>query len=99
MMGTALIAKALACLCSRNALSADSDAYDQWIFDSGATCHMSNNEAMFSEVHALCNPIKVKLGDGRNLLGVVHGNVILTVKVHKETKRCTLHILLVTNLA
>ena len=73
----------------QHALSADSDARDQWIFDSGATCHMSNNEGMFSEVHALCNPINVTLGDGRNLRAVGRGNVILTMKVRNKTKRCS----------
>ena len=76
------------------------DAHDQWIFDSGATCHMCNNKAMFSEVHSLCNPINVMLGDGRNLRAVGRGNVILTMKVHDKTKCCTLHdVLLVPYLA
>ena len=34
----------------RHALSADSNSHDQWIIDSGATCHMCNNDAMFSEL-------------------------------------------------
>ena len=32
----------------QHALSADSDAHDQWIFDSGATCHMSNNNTLYA---------------------------------------------------
>lgn len=31
----------------QHALSAGSNVGDQWILDSGATCHMCNNEAMF----------------------------------------------------
>ena len=34
----------------QHALSADSNAHDQWIIDSGATCYMCNNEAVFSEL-------------------------------------------------
>ncbi len=47
----------------QHALSVDIHAHNQWILDSGATCHMCNTEAMFSEVQA------VTLGDGRTLEG------------------------------
>ena len=85
----------------QHAMSADSNAHDQWIFDSGATCHMCNSKAMFSEVHPLRNPINVTLGDGRNLKATGRGKVTLTLKVsHDKTKQCTLHdVLLVPDLA
>ena len=47
-----------------HALSTDSTIHDQWILDSGATCHMSNNEVMFSDLRALRSPLNVTLGDG-----------------------------------
>ena len=34
----------------QHALSADCNARDQWIVDSGATCHMCNSEVMFSDL-------------------------------------------------
>ena len=48
----------------QHALSADSNVHDQWILDSGAICHMSNNEAMFSDLQTLLSPLNVTLGDG-----------------------------------
>ena len=85
----------------QHALSADSNAHDQWIIDSGATCHMCNNEAMFSELRALHSPLNVTLGDGRNLQGVGRGNIVLTMNLsHGKMESCTLHdVLLVPDLA
>ena len=40
-------------LVAQHALSAGSIAQDHWILDSGATCRMCNNEAMFSDLQAL----------------------------------------------
>ena len=85
----------------QHALSADSNAHDQWILDSGATCHMCNDEAMFSHLRALRSPLNVTLGDGRNLQAVGRGNVVLTMKLPQgKTESCTLHdVLLVPDLA
>ena len=85
----------------QHALSADSNAHDQWILDSGATCHMCNNEAMFSDLRALRSPLDVTLGDGRNLQAVGRGNVVLSMKLPQgRTESCTLHnALLVPDLA
>ena len=80
-MGTILIAKALACLCSMPSL------LTLMLVISGSLT-LELLEAMLSEVHALCNPINVTLGDGRNLRAVGHGNVIPTTKEHNKTKRC-----------
>ena len=65
----------------QHALSAESAicARDRWILDSGATCHMSNDECVFAQLHMLPNPLKVTLGDGRHLNAVGHGNVVLTM--------------------
>ena len=86
----------------QHALSAgDSNARDQWILDSGATCHMCNNEEMFSNLCTLRSPLNVTLGDGRNLQATGRGNVILMMNLPQGKKEnCTLHdVLLVPDLA
>ena len=85
----------------QHALSADSNARDQWILDSGATCHMCNNEMMFSDLQALRSPLNVTLGDGRNLQAVARGNVVLTMNLsYGKMESCTLHdVLLIPDLA
>ena len=88
-------------LVAEHALSAGSTAQNHWILDSGATCHMCNNEAMFSDLQALQNPLNVTLGDGRDLHAVGCGNVVLTMNLPQDkTESCTLHdVLLVPDLA
>ena len=85
----------------QHALSVDSNVHDRWILDSGATCHMCNNEAMFSDLRTLPSPLNVTLGDGRNLLAVGCGNVVLPMNLPQgKMKKCTLHdVLLVPDLA
>ena len=76
----------------QHALSADCNAHDQWILDSGATCHMCNNEVMFSDLRALHSPLNITLGDGRNLQAVGCGNVVLTMNPPQgKVESCTLH--------
>ena len=65
----------------QHALSADSGGHDWWILDSGATCHICNNEAMFSDLRTLPSLLNVTLGDGRNLLAVGCGNVVLPMNL------------------
>ena len=86
---------------AQHALSAGSIAQNHWILDSGATCHMCNNEAMFSDLQALQNPLNVTLGDGRDLHAVGRGNVVLTMNLPQDkTESYTLHdVLLVPDLA
>ena len=62
---------------------------------------MCNNEAMFSDLQALQNPVNVTLGDGRDLHAVGRGNVVLTMNLPQDkTESCTLHdVLLVPDLA
>ena len=84
-----------------HALSADSGGHDWWIPDSGATCHMCNNKAMFSNLRPLPSPFNVTLGDGRNLLTVRCGNIVLPMNLPQgKMEKCTLHdVLLVPDLA
>ena len=85
----------------QHALSADSNAHDKWILDSGATCHMCNSESVFSSLHAIPSPVNVTLGDGRNLQAEGRGDVVLKMKLPQgKTESCTLHdVLLVPDLA
>ena len=47
----------------------------EWIVDSGATCHMCNDESMFTEMKKLGSSEKVTLGDGRPLEVAGEGTV------------------------
>ncbi len=40
---------------------------NDWIVDSGATCHMCNDKGMFTEMKELGSSEKVTLGDGSSL--------------------------------
>ena len=57
--------------------------------DSGATCHMCNNEAFFVEQKQLKTPQEVTLGDGRSLKGTAEGTVKLeTLLPDGGTRMC-----------
>jgi len=85
----------------QHALSSEVNAHDRWILDSGATCHMCNQETLFSCYQALKTPLNVVLGDGRSLQAIGKGSVELEMKLYNgKTKSCTLHdVLLVPDLA
>lgn len=51
-------------LVAQHALSTESNSHDQWIIDSGATCHMCNKKSMFSHYQPQETPLNVILGDG-----------------------------------
>ena len=72
-----------------------------WIIDSGATCHMSNDESFFVEMKKLSVPQNVMLGDGCSLKGIATGNVLLeTLLPDGKTTHCTLsNVLLVPELS
>ena len=84
----------------QHALSASSNGRDQWILDSGATCHRCNDAATFSDLRPLSISLNVALGDGRNIQAVGQGNVVLLMNVSHGKESRTLHdILLVPHLA
>ena len=84
----------------QHVLSACSNGHDQWILDSGATCHMCNDAAMFDDLRPLPKPLNVTLGDGRNVQAVGQGNVVLMMNLSHGKESCTLHnVLLVPDLA
>ena len=60
-------------------------ATNNWIVDSGATCHMSNDEEQFSlsDFRRFDKPKQVALGDGRELEAVGRGTVYLTMNPPK----------------
>ena len=82
-----------------HALSVKSGA--EWIVDSGATCHMSNNRALFSELGELPSSEKVTLGDGHSLEAKGEGTVNLEMLLPDgNNRRCALQkVLYVPKLA
>lgn len=76
-----------------HALSASSvEAQDSWIVDSGATCHMCNDEKLFVELRSLEEPQEVTLGDGYAVEATGRGVVALEVTTTGDkTKKCKLH--------
>ena len=62
-------------------------ATNNWIVDSGATCHMSNDEEQFSDFRRFDKPKQVALGDGRELEAVGQGTVYLSMNL-PEGKTC-----------
>ena len=85
----------------QHALSSKYNAPNRWILDSGATCHMCNQEILFSDFQRLQKPLYVVLGDGRSLQATGLGSVVLKMKLpNGMSKPCTLHnVLLVPSLA
>ena len=81
-----------------HALVTSSESRRGWIVDSGATCHMSNDEAQFVDLRKLSSPQKVTLGDGHSLdAGTVKLETLLP---DRSTKECRLNnVLLVPKLS
>ena len=62
---------------------------DSWIVDSGATCHMCNDEKLFVELHSLKQPMEVMLGDGHIIKAVGHGDIMLQMNTEPgKSKLC-----------
>ena len=63
-----------------------------WIIDSGATCHMCNDEYLFMDYESLKGPLKVKLGDGYEVDAIGSGSVMLKCPLPSGISReCKLH--------
>ena len=86
-----------------HALSAsNSEKQFTWILHSGGTCHLcQDNRAFTTSFHKFEEPIEVVLGDGRALMAVGRGEVVLDCLLpNGESKLCTLHdVLYVPKLA
>lgn len=52
-----------------------------WILDSGATCHICNSKALFADFQVLSKPQKVTLGDEHSLEAVGMGRVEVRLKL------------------
>ena len=70
----------------QHVLSACFNGHDQWILDSGATCHMCNNTASFDDLQPLPKSLNVTLGDGRNVQAVGQGSVVFNEFVAGQGK-------------
>ena len=62
-------------LVTEHALSANRRS--NWVVDSGATCHMCNNEELFDQIIGLEMPQEITVGDGHSLQATGRGDVIL----------------------
>ena len=63
-----------------------------WIVDSGATCHVCNDESQFKSITTLEKPIDIALGDGYTLKAAKQGTVEIKVYVQKDVEgKCILH--------
>ena len=72
------------------ALSAS--ATNNWIVDSGATCHMCNNDKLFVNIRSMQQPLEIMLADGHALEATGQGVVALEMKLPDgKTRRCKLH--------
>ena len=58
-----------------------SSGSNEWVVDSGATCHMSNQREIFSEMVELLTPQKVLLGDKHSLDATGKGSVQLKMNL------------------
>lgn len=81
---------------SVHALAADNkDETQKWIIDSGATCHICGNGAMFDSMEDLNVPQIVTLGDGRNIQATKQGTIGVMLKQPDGSHRhATLHSVL-----
>ena len=80
-------------LVTRHALSASVNTQpDSWVIDSGATCHVCNDDKLFNNIRYLKEPQEVTLGDGHILEAIGIGVVELQANLADEkTRRCKPH--------
>ena len=60
------------------------DKKSNWIVDSGATCHMCNEENLFSEMVPLEKQQDITVGDGYSVQATAKGTVMLKMSVAKN---------------
>ena len=78
-----------------HALAADGELSNNWIIDSGATCHICCNHAIFDELEDLNTPQIVTLGDGKSIETSKRGTVQLKLKqLDGLYQDGTLHVIL-----
>ena len=74
---------------SMDSLLADHDA-DDWHVDSGASCHMFPNKALFVN-YKVIDPVPVRIGDNTVIYAVGKGDVSITLAVDHYIVDATLH--------
>ena len=71
-----------------------------WIIDSGSTCHMCNDKNNFDSLQPLEEPVKITLGDGREMIAKFKGPEYINTKIKGELKKCILNeVLYIPDLA
>ena len=69
-----------------------SSRMNDWIVDSGANCHMCNDDKLFVEICSLKQPLEVTLGDGCAVEATGQGTVVLEMaSTGGKTGKCKLH--------
>ena len=68
-----------------------------WIIDSGASCHMCNDESLFKELVALHDPQEITLGDGYCVKAIGKGTIFMYTVDKKKIE--LKDVLLIPNLA
>ena len=62
-----------------------------WFVDSGATCHICNNEELFDQIIGLEIPQEITVGDGQSVQATGRGDVILRMNVpNGKIQKCKL---------
>ena len=76
-----------------HALSAsDTKPVENWIVDSGATCHMCTDKAQFVKLEELKEPLEVTLGDGYALKATGRGTIFLNINFTQgKSTKCKLY--------
>ena len=76
-------------LVTEHALSANRRS--NWVVDSGATCHMCNNEELFDQIIGLEIPQEITVGDGHSVQATGRGDFILRMNVpNGKIRKCKL---------
>ena len=65
----------------QHALLTECNNYHGWILNSEATCHMCNQQSLFTHYQPLAKPLNVLLGDCRSLQAIGQGSVTLTMNL------------------
>ena len=64
---------------------------NNWVVDSGATCHMCNNEELFNQIIGLETPQETTVGDGHSVQATGWDDVILRMNVpNGKIRKCKL---------
>lgn len=63
------------------------DTKNEWLIDSGASRHMSPDEAIFTSYTKFEMPEKVAIADGRLVDAVGSGNIQISVKLNRQVQR------------